>query len=78
MRLRFIFSTLLLSLFLLTSPFALAQDEVSKRVAPAIATILARNGAGRFEVVGSGVFVRNDGVLLTANSLVQGGRELQV
>jgi S1-C subfamily serine protease len=78
MRLRFIFSTLLLSLFLLASPFALAQDEVSKRVAPAIATILARNGAGRFEVVGSGVFVRSDGVLLTANSLVQGGRELQV
>jgi S1-C subfamily serine protease len=78
MRLRFIFSTLLLSLFLFASPFALAQDEVSKRVAPAVATILARNGAGRFEIVGSGVFVRSDGVLLTANSLVQGGRELQV
>jgi S1-C subfamily serine protease len=78
MRLRFIFTTLLLSLFLSASPFALAQDEMSKQVAPAIATILARDGAGRFEPVGSGVFVRGDGVLLTAYSLVQGGRELQV
>jgi S1-C subfamily serine protease len=78
MRLRFIFSALLLSLFLFASPFALAQDEVSKRIAPAIATILARSSAGRFEIIGSGVFVRSDGVLLTANSLVQGGRELQV
>ena len=78
MRLRSVFTTLLLSLFLFASPFVLAQDEVSKRVAPAVATILARNSAGRFEVVGSGVFVRADGVLLTAYSLVQGGRALQV
>ena len=78
MRRRAIFTTLLLSLFLCASPFALAQEEVSRRVAPAVVTILARNGAGRFEVVGSGVFVRSDGVLLTAYNLVQGGRELQV
>lgn len=78
MRLRFIFTTLWLSLFLLVSPFALAQDEVNKRVAPAIATILARDGSGSFKVIGSGVFVRGDGVLLTAYSLLQGARELQV
>jgi S1-C subfamily serine protease len=79
MKYRFAFITLLLSLLLLlASPFALAQDEASKRVAPAVATILVRNGAGRFEVVGSGVLVRGDGVLLTANNLVQGAREIQV
>jgi S1-C subfamily serine protease len=78
MRLRFMFTTLWLSLFLLVSPFALAQDEVNKRVAPAIATILARDSSGSFKVIGSGVFVRGDGVLLTAYSLLQGARELQV
>ena len=80
MRFRFAFTTLVLlsSLFMFASPDALAQDGVSQRVAPAVATILARTGAGRFEVVGSGVFVRGDGVLLTAYSLVRDSRELQV
>jgi S1-C subfamily serine protease len=68
----------MLSLLLLASPFALAQDEVSMRVAPAVATILVRDGARRFETVGSGVFVRGDGVLLTAYTLVQNAREIQV
>jgi hypothetical protein len=68
----------LLALVLLASPLVLAQDETSKRVAPAIATILARNGAGNFEVIGSGVFVRGDGVLLTAYNLLQGARDIQV
>jgi hypothetical protein len=78
MRFRFTFTTLLLALLVFASPFALAQNEASNRIAPAIATILARNDEGRFEVVGSGVFVRGDGVLLTAYSLVRGARELQV
>jgi hypothetical protein len=79
MRFRFAFTTLLMFASLYASPFALAQNEVSNRVAPAIATILTRQtGAGRFEIVGSGVFVRGDGVLLTAYSLVQGAHEIQV
>lgn len=79
MRVRFAFTTtLLLSLFIFASQFASAQAELGQRVAPAVATILARNGAGRFETVGTGIFVRSDGVLLTAYSLVQGARELQV
>ena len=78
MRFRTLFITLLLSLLLLTSPLALAQSEVSYGASSAVATILARDGDGRFEVVGSGVFVRGDGVLLTAYSLVRGARELQV
>ncbi len=79
MRFRFAFTTLmLLSLLLLASQFALAQVEASRRVAPAVATILARNDGERFKVAGSGVFVRGDGVLLTAYSLVRGMREIQV
>lgn len=57
---------------------AFAQDEANKRIAPAIATVLVRGNAERFEVVGSGIFVRSDGVLLTAYDLVQGAREIQV
>lgn len=79
MRFRFAFTTLLLPLLLLfASQFALAQVEASQRVAPAVATILARNDGERFKVVGSGVFVRGDGVLMTAYSLVRDARELQV
>jgi hypothetical protein len=54
------------------------QEAAGQRVAPAVVTILARDGDGRFEVVGSGVLVRGDGVLMTAYSLVRGARELQV
>lgn len=79
MRCRSIFiASMLLAFVLLASPLVLAQDETSKRVAPAIATILVRGGAGHFEVIGSGVFVRGDGVLLTAYNLLQGAREIQV
>ena len=78
MRIRSLYMTVLLSLLLLTSPLSLAQGEASYGAASAVATILARDGAERFEVVGSGVFVRGDGVLLTAYSLVRGARELQV
>jgi S1-C subfamily serine protease len=78
MRVLSAFITLLFLLLLTTSPAALAQSEASQRVAPAVATILSRTQGGNFEVVGSGVFVRGDGVLLTTYSLVRGGRELQV
>src|SRR5947209_3165273 len=80
MRFRSAFITLLLSLLLFIGFPVLAQDLVSKRVAPAIATISVRSSgnAGRFEVVGSGIMVRADGVLLTAYNLVQGAREIQV
>lgn len=80
MRLRSAFNkSLLLSLLLLLASIsAPAQDEVSRRIAPAVATILTRNGAEGFKAVGSGVFVRSDGVLLTAYNLVQNAREIQV
>jgi hypothetical protein len=79
MKFRFAFTTLLLfSLLVFASQFALAQAEASRVAGPAVATILTRNDGERFGVVGSGVFVRGDGVLLTAYSLVRGAREIQV
>lgn len=79
MRFRSAFTIIFLSLLLSAATFASAQeDDASKRVAPAIATILTRDSAGRFEVVGSGVFVRGDGVLLTAYNIVKDAREIQV
>src|ERR1044071_4587043 len=78
MRFRFTFTTLLLvSLLMFANQIALAQNE-GRQVAPAVATILARSDGERFKVVGSGVFVRGYGVLLTAYSLVRDKRELQV
>ena len=82
MRMHFQFAVkiTLLSLLLFLSPSAaLAQGEAGGRIAPTVVTILVRDdSANRFERVGSGVFVRGDGVLLTAYTLVQGAREIQV
>jgi S1-C subfamily serine protease len=80
MRNRFVLrATLLLLLALYACPPALAQDdELSRQIGPAIATVLVRDAAGNFQAVGSGVFVRSDGLLLTAYNLVRGTREIQV
>jgi S1-C subfamily serine protease len=84
MRIRFALSAVLpLLLALAASPRALAQDdelgrELMRRIGPAVATVLVRDGAGNFQAAGSGVFVRSDGLLLTAYNLVRGAREIQV
>lgn len=78
MLMRFTFRALLISLTLLPGIHVFAQDEATRRVAPAIATVLVRSNANRFEFVGSGVFIRGDGVLLTAYDLVKGAGEIQV
>lgn len=82
MRIRFALLTTLL-LVLAAGPRALAQDdelgrELNRRLGPAVAAVLVRDGAGNFQAVGSGVFVRSDGLMLTAYSLVRGAREIQV
>ena len=78
MRLRFILAAVLLSLTPSAATHVSAQDDARGRVASAVVTALVRDGAGNFEPVGSGVFVRSDGVLLTAYELVRGAREVQV
>ena len=72
------FSIILLLLGVLACSSAIAQDEVAGKIGPAIATISTRTNSTRFDVVGSGVFVRSDGLLITANDLVQGAKEIQV
>ncbi len=79
MRFRFVLAATLLLLALAAGPVALAQDdELGRRIGPAVVTVLVRDAAGNFQAVGSGVFVRGDGLLLTAYNLVRGAREIQV
>ncbi|HYP52967.1 MAG TPA: serine protease [Pyrinomonadaceae bacterium] len=75
---KFTVIAVLVSLALSSGTHVSAQDEARGRVAPAVATVLVRDGAGNFHAVGSGVLVRPDGVLLTAYDLVRGAREIQV
>ncbi len=67
-----------LSFVLMIFANSFAQEPFDKRFAPATATVLIRTADNRFEVVGSGVFVRGDGVLVTAYSLVKGASDIQV
>jgi len=60
-----------------TAP-ALSGDQVVERVSPAAVSILVGKGDGQAAGVASGVIVRSDGVILTANHVVKGMREVQV
>ena len=60
-----------------TAP-ALSGDQVVERVSPAAVSILVGKGDGQVTGVGSGVIIRSDGVILTANHVVRGMREVQV
>ncbi|OLB88171.1 MAG: hypothetical protein AUI12_05380 [Acidobacteria bacterium 13_2_20CM_2_57_6] len=49
-----------------------------ERVSPSAVSILVGKGDGQVAGVASGVIIRSDGVILTANHVVKGMRELQV
>ncbi len=55
-----------------------AGDAIIERVSPAVALILVGSGNGQLDGIGSGLIVRSDGVLLTANHVVKGMKEVQV
>lgn len=57
---------------------ALSGNQVIERVSPSAVLILVGNGDGQVAGVGSGVILRPDGVILTANHVVKGMREVQV
>src|SRR5215471_14231210 len=57
---------------------ALSGDQVVDRVSPAVVLILASSGNGQVSGIGSGIIVRSDGVVLTANHVVKGMKEVQV
>ncbi len=60
------------------APGALSGDQIVERVSPSAVLVLVGRGDGQVAAVGSGLIIRSDGVLLTANHLVQGMREVQV
>jgi trypsin-like peptidase len=57
---------------------ALSGDQVVERVSPSAVSILVGKGDGQLAGVASGVIVRSEGVILTANHVVKGMREVQV
>jgi hypothetical protein len=60
------------------TPQALSGDQVVERVSPSSVSILVGKGDGQLAGVASGVIIRSDGVILTANHVVKGMREVQV
>ena len=60
-----------------TAP-ALSGDQVVERISPSAVSILVGKGDGQVAGVASGVIIRSDGVILTANHVVRGMREVQV
>jgi Trypsin-like peptidase domain len=61
-----------------TATPALSGDQVVERVSPSAVSILVGKGDGQVAGVASGVIIRSDGVILTANHVVRGMREVQV
>ena len=60
------------------TPQTLSGDQVVERVSPSAVSILVGKGDGQLAGVASGVIIRSDGVILTANHVVKGMREVQV
>src|SRR5260370_10059797 len=57
---------------------AVSGGEVVEWVSPSAVSILVGKGDGQVAGVASGVIIRSDGVILTANHVVKGMREVEV
>lgn len=57
---------------------ALSGEQVVERISPSAVSILVGKGDGQVAGVASGVIIRSDGIILTANHVVKGMREVQV
>jgi hypothetical protein len=56
----------------------LSRQQIVERVAGSVALILTGEGGGRLQSIGSGIIVRENGVLLTTYHLIKDAREVQV
>ena len=56
----------------------LSGDQIVERSAPSVVLILAGPGGGEVAAIGSGLIVRSNGVVLTANHVVKGMKEVQI
>lgn len=65
------------SVYAQTGTPTLTGDQIVEHVSPAVVLILA-GSEGQVSAIGSGLVLRSDGVVLTANHVVKGMRELQV
>jgi hypothetical protein len=74
----FLFFATLPNLVAQTTTATLSGDQIIDRASPAVVLILAGSGDGQVAAIGSGLIVRSDGVVLTANHVVKGMREVQV
>jgi hypothetical protein len=70
--------SVLLTGILFSSLQGQTSEQIVERVSPSVAVILVGNGAGDVSKIGSGVFVRSDGILLTAYHLVKDAKEVQI
>ncbi len=57
---------------------SLTGDQIVELVLPSAVTVLAGRGDGQVAAIGCGLIVRPDGVILTANHVVGGMREVQI
>ena len=73
-----LFAAALSSAVAQTSTPALSGDQLADRVSPAVVLVLVSSGDGQVSGIGSGLIVRSDGIVLTANHVVKGMREVQV
>ncbi len=60
------------------SPGALTAEQVLEQVSPSVVLVLAGRGDGQVAAAGTGMVIRTEGVILTANHVVDGMREVQV
>ncbi|MGH9784419.1 MAG: S1C family serine protease, partial [Terriglobia bacterium] len=56
----------------------ISGEQIVERVSPSAVLILVGRGDGQTAAIGSGLIVRSDGVILTANHVVKGMSEVQV
>lgn len=56
----------------------LSSEKIAAKIMPSVVMILTGKGGGTLDKIGSGVIVKNDGVILTAYHLVKDATQVQI